>query len=152
VCFHLRRWPAVQRSAARRPSARLLLLCEERSSIPRRRDPLSSPAVISPQAISAPPWAASSPPFVQGQVKPKTATTLAYLGQTLLQSIQLAQHEYINAFGTDSWRQTVRSSFAHPSPLPRLSLRQLPSLPRRPLLSPTSVVARLQTVQQPVLH
>ncbi|GAC1684868.1 MAG: hypothetical protein PVS2B2_23850 [Candidatus Acidiferrum sp.] len=48
----------------------------------------------------------------QGQVKPKTASTLAYLGQTMLNSIQLAQHEYINAFGTTSWRETVRSSFA----------------------------------------
>jgi hypothetical protein len=52
----------------------------------------------------------------QGHVKPKTASTLAYLGQTLLQSIHLAQGEYINAFGTDSWRRTIRSSFAPPSP------------------------------------
>ncbi len=35
----------------------------------------------------------------QGQIKPKTASTLAYLSQTLLQSIHLAEHEYINAFG-----------------------------------------------------
>jgi hypothetical protein len=46
----------------------------------------------------------------QGQVKPKTATTLAYLGQTLVQSVQLAQHEYINAFGTNYWRETIRTS------------------------------------------
>jgi hypothetical protein len=52
----------------------------------------------------------------QGQVKPKTASTLAYLGQTLLQSIHLAQGEYINAFGTDSWRRTIRSSFAQSAP------------------------------------
>ena len=52
----------------------------------------------------------------QGQIKPKTATTLAYLGQTLLQTIHLAQDEYINAFGTDSWRRTIRSSFAPSSP------------------------------------
>ena len=52
----------------------------------------------------------------QGHVKPKTASTLAYLGQTLLQSIQFAQHEYINAFGTDYWRRTIRSSFAQPAP------------------------------------
>jgi hypothetical protein len=52
----------------------------------------------------------------QGHVKPKTASTLAYLGQTLLQSIHFAQHEYINAFGTNSWRSTIRSSFAQPSP------------------------------------
>jgi hypothetical protein len=53
--------------------------------------------------------------FARGQVKRKTATTLAYLGQTLLQSIPLAQHEYINAFGITSWRQTVASSFPDPS-------------------------------------
>jgi hypothetical protein len=52
----------------------------------------------------------------QGQVKPKTVSTLAYLGQTLLQSIQFAQGEYINAFGTNSWRGTIRSSFAPPAP------------------------------------
>jgi hypothetical protein len=52
----------------------------------------------------------------QGHVKPKTASTLAYLGQTLLQSIQFAQGEYLNAFGTDAWRRTIRSSFAQPTP------------------------------------
>jgi len=52
----------------------------------------------------------------QGQIKLKTASTLAYLGQTLLQSIQFAQGEYINAFGTDYWRRTIRSSFAQPTP------------------------------------
>ena len=48
---------------------------------------------------------------VEGQIKPRTAATLAYLGQTLVQTIQLAQHEYINAFSTDGWRHAVRSSF-----------------------------------------
>ncbi len=47
----------------------------------------------------------------QGQVKPKTASTLAYLGQTLVQTLHLAQDEYINAYGTDSWRETVRHNF-----------------------------------------
>jgi hypothetical protein len=46
----------------------------------------------------------------QGQMKPKTATTLAYLGQTLVQTLHLAQDEYINAYGTDSWRETIRTS------------------------------------------
>lgn len=45
-----------------------------------------------------------------GELKPKTASILAYLGQTLLQTIHLAQHEYINAFGTDAWRRAVCSS------------------------------------------
>jgi len=52
----------------------------------------------------------------QGLIKPKTAATLAYLGQTLVQSIPIACHEYTNAFGTDSWRQVIRASFAEPEP------------------------------------
>ncbi len=47
----------------------------------------------------------------QGSIKRKTAATLAYLGQTMLNSIQVAQDEYINAFSTDDWRDTIRSSF-----------------------------------------
>jgi hypothetical protein len=58
----------------------------------------------------------------QGQVKPKTASTLAYLGQTLVQTLHLAQHEYINAYGANSWRQTIRTfheqSADHTSPDP----------------------------------
>src|SRR5712664_1085654 len=45
-----------------------------------------------------------------GELTPKTASTLAYLAQTLLQTIHLAQDEYINAFGTDAWRRAVCSS------------------------------------------
>src|SRR6266446_1978076 len=59
----------------------------------------------------------------QGQVKPKTASTLAYLGQTLVQTLPLAQHEYINAYGANSWRQTIRYNFDlsadHQSPTPQ---------------------------------
>src|SRR5579864_851969 len=46
----------------------------------------------------------------QGQVKPKTASTLAYLGQTLVQILPIAQDEYINAYDTDHWRETIRAS------------------------------------------
>src|SRR5712664_22570 len=46
----------------------------------------------------------------QGQVKPKTASPLAYLGQTLGQILPLAQDEYINAYDTDTWRETIRTS------------------------------------------
>src|ERR1700747_650568 len=42
----------------------------------------------------------------QGQIKPKTASTLAYLSQTLVQALHISQDEYINAFGTDYWRET----------------------------------------------
>jgi hypothetical protein len=67
----------------------------------------------------------------QGQIKPRTASTLAYLSQTILQSIHLAQDEYINAFGTNSWRAAVRSSFAPPeadppSPTPQSDPQPVP--------------------------
>jgi hypothetical protein len=47
---------------------------------------------------------------VRGDIKPKTATTIAYLAQTLVQTLHLAQREYANAFGTDAWRKSVRNS------------------------------------------
>jgi hypothetical protein len=46
----------------------------------------------------------------QGQMKPKTASTLAYLGQTIVQALQLAQVEYIKAFGPNYWRESIRIS------------------------------------------
>jgi hypothetical protein len=67
----------------------------------------------------------------QGHIKPKTANTLAYLGQTLLQTIRQAQHEYINADGTDAWRAAVRLS------LPRAS-RGSPHFPKGSPPSPKS--------------
>jgi hypothetical protein len=33
-----------------------------------------------------------------------------YLGQTLVQTLHLAQHEYIKAYGANSWRETIRTS------------------------------------------
>ena len=50
------------------------------------------------------------PAVVRGDIKPKLARTVAYLMQTLMQSIRISQHEYINAFGTDGWRKAVRTS------------------------------------------
>jgi hypothetical protein len=50
------------------------------------------------------------PAVVRGDVKPKTAHTVAYLVQTLMQAIHISQDEYINAFGTDGWRKSVRNS------------------------------------------
>jgi len=50
------------------------------------------------------------PAVIRGQIKPRLARTVAYMLQSLLQSTRLAQHEYINAFGTDAWRETVSSS------------------------------------------
>src|ERR1700687_135146 len=68
-------------------------------------------------------------------VKPKTASTLAYLGQTLVQILHLAQDEYINASDTDTWRETIRTSheqsadhFAdHASPAPQPPAEHAPA-------------------------
>jgi hypothetical protein len=46
----------------------------------------------------------------RGDIKPRSARTLAYLSQTLVQTIHLAEDEYINALGTDSWRKAIRNS------------------------------------------
>ncbi len=45
-----------------------------------------------------------------GNVKPRTASTLAYLAQTLLQTIHLAEHEYSEACGGNAWRQRIYDS------------------------------------------
>jgi hypothetical protein len=60
----------------------------------------------------------------QGQIKPKTASTLAYLAQTIVQNLHLAQNEYVQTFGTNAWRDTIRTShnqsanMASPTPQP----------------------------------
>src|SRR5216683_369357 len=80
------------------------------------------------------------PAVVRGDIKPRSARTLAYLSQTLAQTIPLSKHEYINAFGTDAWRRAVRNSVhqnfnhCHASPPPQPPPGQAPP-----------VVAGLQT-------
>ena len=69
----------------------------------------------------------------QGQIKPKVASTLAYLSQTMIQSIPIAQHEYCEAFSSDAWRRAVRRSLP-PCRYPslRFSLpHRHPFLPRK---------------------
>src|SRR5713226_2484701 len=81
----------------------------------------------------------------QGQVKPKTASTLAYLGQTLVQALPLAQDEYINAYGTDSWRETIRESHEqsanHVEPDPPSSTPEAEPEPE-PALAPAPAYSR----------
>ena len=83
----------------------------------------------------------------RGDIKPRAARTLAYLAQTMLQTLHLAQHEFVTACGEKDWRHTVVDSinanqaYRFPSP-PNPPLRKpqpRPNLqPRRPLLHPTS--------------
>src|SRR5260370_4566142 len=46
----------------------------------------------------------------QGHIKRKTAGTLAYLAQVLVQCIRLTENQYAEAFGRDGWRRTISSS------------------------------------------
>jgi len=50
------------------------------------------------------------PAVVRGDIKPKLARTIAYMFQTLTQSIHISQKEYANAYGTEGWRKAVRNS------------------------------------------
>ncbi|MGB6498860.1 MAG: hypothetical protein WBF09_17815, partial [Candidatus Acidiferrum sp.] len=84
------------------------------------------------------------PAVLRGQLKPKTARTVAYLMQTLLQTIRLSQDEYINAFSTDGWRKAVRNSvnsnfdhFRPPAPAPSQPPSPTPSSSQSPSPSPT---------------
>jgi len=43
----------------------------------------------------------------RGDLKPRAARTLAYLAQTMLQTLHLAQNEFISACGEKDWRNTV---------------------------------------------
>jgi hypothetical protein len=52
----------------------------------------------------------------RGYIKPKTAVSLALLGHTLNQSIELAQHEYANAPGGNARRERVVSCLMLPAP------------------------------------
>lgn len=80
----------------------------------------------------------------QGHVTPRTARTLAYLGQTMVQTIHLSREEYIRAFGDDAWFESIETSvngnFKYrlpPSPEPQPSQPQ-PSSPQLTSASPAA--------------
>src|SRR6266436_2028150 len=86
----------------------------------------------------------------RGDIKPRSARTLAYLSQTLVQTIHLAEHEYTNAFGDDSWRKavcnSVRQNFDYltPSPSPEPPPDQAPQ-PASPAPSPHTPLPKTST-------
>jgi hypothetical protein len=73
------------------------------------------------------------PATIRGEIKPRLARTVAYMLQTLMQSTRQAQHEYINAFSTDGWRQAVANSVHnnhdHLYPKPPASTESEPDTP-----------------------
>jgi len=84
----------------------------------------------------------------QGQIKPKVASTLAYLAQTMLQSIPIAQHEYCEALGTDYWCGAIRSSFKIPPPEPEPAPQPQP-VNSMPAPTPTPATQPPQSISQP---
>jgi hypothetical protein len=95
----------------------------------------------------------------RGDLKPKVASTLAYLAQTMLQSIPIAQHEYIESFNTNTWRNAVRASFRYedeantsapqPAPRPPASSASAPPTPVEAGLQPGSSASSSTSSQTP---
>jgi hypothetical protein len=48
--------------------------------------------------------------IAQGHLKPKTANTLAYVGQSIAQTLRLSQQEFIAAYGAPAWRSAIRDA------------------------------------------
>ncbi len=93
------------------------------------------------------------PAVLRGDVKPRTARTVAYLAQTLLQTIRVSQDEHINAFGTNGWRQSIRNSVNDnhdylfpPAPKPNPAPEPQPPAPHPtvPTVGALNVAAGLQ--------
>src|SRR5277367_3798766 len=88
------------------------------------------------------------PAVVRGDIKPRTARTVAYMAQTLLQSIHLAQSEFKDAFGPDALRKSVRSGItsnhdrlfppnSEPKPAPASTESASPKSTSTPTPTPT---------------
>jgi hypothetical protein len=54
--------------------------------------------------------------IAQGHIKSRTANTLAYVGQTIAQTLRLSQQEFIAAYGTQAWRASIRDALTSPQP------------------------------------
>ena len=74
---------------------------------------------------------------LQGNIKPRTAVAIAYLAQTMLQTIKVAQHEFINGFGTETWRAVIRSGTVDPTCNPK----------HQPVPAPASAISTATPLQ-----
>jgi len=86
----------------------------------------------------------------QGHLKPKAATALAYLGQTLNQSVKLAGDEYANVFGGNVWRRRVAACLEPPPPDPQPVSKPAP--PQQPASPPASRPASHPNTADPSQH
>jgi hypothetical protein len=48
----------------------------------------------------------------QRHMTPRAATSIAYLSQTLYQSISQAETDYVRTFGVDAWKRTMAHNFS----------------------------------------
>ena len=89
--------------------------------------------------------------IARGDVKPKVASTLAYLSQSMLQSIPIAQHEYCEAFGSDAWRREIRACFNVPAPQPKPAPQPAPkpATPARPPAPQPTPQSKIPTLSGP---
>lgn len=78
----------------------------------------------------------------QGHIKPGAAHTLAYVGQTIAQTLRLAQHEFISAYGVQAWRAAVRDALLSQPPASSTSMS-----PRTP---PPETISSAGQVAAPV--
>ena len=83
------------------------------------------------------------PAVIRGEIKSRVARTVAYMLQTLMQSSRQAQHEYINAFSTDGWRDAISTSV-------KANHKYLhPPKPKQPTQSPARPAPTTQTPPLP---
>jgi hypothetical protein len=91
------------------------------------------------------------PDVARGHVKPKTASTIAYLAQTLVQTMHLSQNEYIRAFGDGNWEHNVehgiKENYRHLQPL--AAARKYPLAPPAPLPNPPATAASVSGESTP---
>jgi hypothetical protein len=74
----------------------------------------------------------------RGEIKPRTAGILGYLAQTIVQTIPIAEREYIHTFGVQAWRRAVEHPY-HPqdaTPLAQPAEASQPQ-PAQPSSTPT---------------
>jgi hypothetical protein len=50
----------------------------------------------------------------QRHMTPRAATSIAYLSQTLYQSISCAETDYVRTFGVDAWKRTMAHNLSTP--------------------------------------
>ncbi len=79
--------------------------------------------------------------LVRGDINRKTAGTLAYLAQTMLQTMPFAEREFAHSFGRHNLEHVVTHAYGHVNPRFLASFRaanEPPDLPQQPALPPST--------------